>query len=124
LGTYEIPRNVKGEGRILFIFSMQALIYTAVFGGVGLVFYFTFNLIGLKMIGVIITLVFALVGYIIGTFPMPEIPALKFTKQIGGQGIDVIIKRAIKFYSKKSKIYVYTGSEKEKIEEPTTKEEK
>jgi len=28
MGTYEIPRNVKGEGRILFIFSTKSLILT------------------------------------------------------------------------------------------------
>ena len=27
---YQIPRNVKGEGRILYIFSTKALIYTGV----------------------------------------------------------------------------------------------
>ena len=32
MGTYNIPRNVKGEGRILFIFSTKALISTAVGG--------------------------------------------------------------------------------------------
>lgn len=124
MGTYEIPRNVKGEGKILFIFSIKALIYTAILGGVGLIFYFTFNLMGLKMVGVIIALIFALIGYAIGTFPMPEIPALKFTKQIGGQKIDVIIQRAIKFYSKKSKIYVYTGFKNEAQKTANTKEEK
>lgn len=30
MGTYYIPRNVKGEGRILFIFSGKSMIYTAV----------------------------------------------------------------------------------------------
>lgn len=30
MGTYMIPRNTNGEGRILFIFSTKALIYTAV----------------------------------------------------------------------------------------------
>ena len=28
MGTYNIPRNVKGEGRILYIFSTKALMYT------------------------------------------------------------------------------------------------
>ena len=27
---YQIPRSVKGEGRILYIFSTKALIYTGV----------------------------------------------------------------------------------------------
>lgn len=32
MGTHMIPRNTKGEGRILFIFSTKAMIYTAVGG--------------------------------------------------------------------------------------------
>ena len=31
-GPYQIPRNYKGESRILLIFSTKALIYTAVGG--------------------------------------------------------------------------------------------
>ena len=38
MGTYNLPRNVKGEGRILFIFSTKGLITTCVGGAVGLVF--------------------------------------------------------------------------------------
>lgn len=30
MGTHMIPRNTKGEGRLLFIFSNKALIYTVV----------------------------------------------------------------------------------------------
>lgn len=29
-GPYQIPRNYKGESRILMIFSIKALIYTAI----------------------------------------------------------------------------------------------
>ena len=32
MGTHMIPRNTKGENRILFIFSTKALIFTAVGG--------------------------------------------------------------------------------------------
>ena len=32
MGTHMIPRNTKGEGRILFIFSTKAMIFTAVGG--------------------------------------------------------------------------------------------
>lgn len=39
MGTYNVPRNVKGEGRILFIFSTKSIIYTAVAGAIGLIFY-------------------------------------------------------------------------------------
>ena len=111
MGTYYIPRNVKGEGRILYIFSTKALIYTAISAGVGLVFYYLFGAINLKLIGIIITLIFALVGFCIGTFKIPESPNWEITKKNGGQNIDDIIIRAIKFKMKKNKIYVYEREE-------------
>ena len=40
MGTYNLPRNVKGEGRILFIFSSKSIIFTSVGAGIGLIFYF------------------------------------------------------------------------------------
>ena len=42
MGTYNLPRNVKGEGRILFIFTGKSMIYTAIAGALGLIFYFIF----------------------------------------------------------------------------------
>ena len=44
MGTYNLPRNVKGEGRILFIFTTKSLIYSAVGVGVGLIFYLIFKI--------------------------------------------------------------------------------
>lgn len=32
MGTHMIPRDTKGEGRILFIFSTKAMIFTVVGG--------------------------------------------------------------------------------------------
>lgn len=107
MGTYNLPRNVKGEGRILFIFTGKSFLYAIVGGGVGLLFYFIFSLVKLNMIGIIITVAFALIGFIIGTFKMPDIAKFEFTKKTGGEAIDDIIKRAIKFKTKGKKIYVY-----------------
>ena len=111
MGTYEIPRNVKGEGRILFIFTPKSLIYTVIAAAIGLIFYFIFKFIGLTIVGIIVTVAFAAVGWSIGMLKIPEIPSLKFTTQTSGQNIDDIIKRTIKFHSKKKKIYVYTKEE-------------
>ena len=111
MGTYEIPRNVKGEGRILFIFSPKSLIYTAITAAIGLVFYFILKAIGLGIVGIIIAVIFAAIGWAIGMLKVPEIPSLKFTTQTSGQNIDDVIKRAIKFHAKKKKIYVYTKEE-------------
>ena len=111
MGTYNIPRNVKGEGRILFIFSTKGLIYTAIGGVVGIPFYFIFSALNLGVVGLILIGIFALIGFIIGTFKFPEIASLKFTKKVGGENIDDIIKRAIKFKRKGRKIYLYTKEE-------------
>ena len=56
MGTYNLPRNVKGEGRILFIFSTKSLITTCIGGAIGLVFYFIFRMVKQTMIGIFITL--------------------------------------------------------------------
>lgn len=111
MGTYNIPRNVKGEGRILFIFSVKSMIYTLIAGLVGLPIYFIFSILGLNLIGVIAIGICALIGFIIGTFKVPEIAALKFTKKVGGENIDEVIKRAIKFKKNGKRIYLYTKEE-------------
>lgn len=112
MGTYYIPRNVKGEGRILYVFSTKALIYTAAFAAVGLLFYFLFTLLGLKIVGIVITAIFALIGFSIATFKIPETQNWEMTRKNGGQNIDDVIMRAIKFKMRKNKIYVYEREEK------------
>ncbi len=107
MGTYELPRNVKGESRILFIFSTKALIYTVVGAGIGLLFYFIFSMLNMQMIGIAIVALFALIGFAIGTLKMPELGKFEFAKKTGGENLDDIIMRAIKFKTKGKKIYVY-----------------
>ncbi len=104
---YEIPRNYKGESRILYIFSTKALAYTGVGALVGGLFYLIFNAIGLTMIGIIFVIAFGGVGFCIGTFKMPESKKFKLTEKTGGEAIDDVIKRWIKFKKGKNKIYIY-----------------
>ena len=112
MGTYNLPRNVKGEGRILFIFTGKSMIYTVVAGGIGLVFYFIFSMMNLKMVGIAITVIFALIGFVIGTVKVPNIEKFEFSRKTGGENIDDVIKRAIKFKTRGKKIYVYEEEEK------------
>ena len=105
--SYYIPRDYKGEGRILYIFSTKAIIYTAVGVGFGLLFYFILNLIGLTTLGIIIAVIFGGIGFGIGTFKVPEMKNFEITKKTGGENIDDVIKRWIKFKKNKNKIYVY-----------------
>ena len=59
--------------------------------------------------------ILALIGYAVGTFKIPETNAFEITRKAGGQNIDEMIIRAIKFKMKKNKIYVY-GKEETKDE--------
>ena len=110
--TYEIPRNYKGEGRILYIFSTKGLIFTCVGAGIGLVFYFILRMLGFGTAGLIITVICAAIGFVIGTLKVPESNAFEITKKTGGENIDDVILRAIKFKMKKNRIYVYKKEEK------------
>ena len=112
MGTYKVPRNVKGEGKILFIFSGKSLLYTVVAAIPGLIFYAIFSTIGLTMVGIIITLIFALIGFSIGTFKIPNAGGFEITKKNGGENIDEILMRLIKFKTKKKKYYIYSKEEK------------
>lgn len=112
MGTYLIPRDLKGEGRILTIFSYKALGYTVVGLIIGFVFYYILKLIGLSTVGIIIMGIFALIGFSIGTFKMPNTKSFEITKKTGGEKIDDVLIRFIKFKMKKNRIYIYTKEEK------------
>ena len=121
MNSYNIPRNVKGEGRLLYIFSTKALIYTIVGILIGSIFYFIFNLMGMSTLGVIFIILFGAIGFVIATFRVPDTSAFKITRKTGGEKIDDVIIRYVKFKLQKGKIYVYDQDKKqEKIE---TKEE-
>lgn len=106
MGTYMIPRNTKGEGRILFVFSTKALIYTVAGGLIGLPFYWLLKPLKLAVIGIVIMAILALIGFCIGTFKIPNSDAFKITRLAGGENIDDLILRYIKFKRKKNKIYI------------------
>lgn len=95
------------------IFSTKSLIWTAGTSFVGLIFYGLLKNIGLAKIGIGILILFAVIGFIIGTCKMPRIDSLKIARQTEGENLDEIIKRAIKFKMKKNKIYVYAKEEKD-----------
>ena len=115
--SYYIPRNYKGEGRILYIFSTKAIIYTSIGVAFGLIFYFLFKLLNLKIIGIILTVLFGGIGFAIGTFKVPDIKNWEITRKTAGENIDEIIKRWIKFRKKKNKIYVYKNIKEETKDE-------
>ncbi|MBP3830934.1 MAG: PrgI family protein [Clostridia bacterium] len=106
-GPYNIPRDYKGESKILFIFSKKSFIYTAVGGFIGVILFYLFNLLKLTAVGVICVIIFAVLGFAIGTFKIPDVSTFEFTKNVGGEAIDDVIKRWIKFKRNSNRIYVY-----------------
>jgi len=111
MGTYYIPRNYKGETRILYIFTVKSLITTAIGAGIGSIFYFILSAMGMKFAGVIVMAIFALLGWISGALKIPTIISIPITRKIGGEPLGEIILRYIKF-KRNRKIYTYTKEEK------------
>lgn len=111
MGTYYIPRNYRGESRILYIFTIKSLITTAVGAGFGAIFFAIFSMVNLKVVGIVLMAIFAFIGYAIGALKIPTIVAFPITKKIGGEPIGEIILRYMKF-KKNRKMYVYTKEEK------------
>ena len=111
MGTYYIPRNYRGESRILYIFTVKSLITTAVGAMVGSLFWVIFRAMNMNVVGVIILALFALIGFAVGALKIPTIVAFPITKKIGGEPIGEIILRYMKF-KKNRKMYIYTKEEK------------
>ena len=111
MGTYQIPRNYRGESRILYIFTIKSLITTAIGAMAGSLFFFIFKAMNMTLIGLIIMAFFALIGFVIGAVKIPTIVAFPITKKIGGEPIGEIILRYIKF-RKNRKMYTYTKEDK------------
>ena len=110
MGTYYIPRNYRGESRILYIFTVKSLITTAVGAMIGALFFLVFRAMNLTMVGIVIMGVFAFIGFAVGALKIPTIVYIPITKRIGGEPIGEIIIRYIKF-KKNRKMYTYTKEE-------------
>lgn len=112
MGTYTIPRNLKGETRLLIIFSTKSLITTAAGLVVGLIFYAIIaGIFAQQTAAIIVAALFALIGFGVGTVKIPTVSGLPITKKIGGESIDVILGRYFKFKMKKKRYAYYITKE-------------
>lgn len=94
------------------IFSTKSLIASSIGAAMGLaVYYFLSTIFGLGKIGLIITLVFALIGFGITTLKVPESNNFAITRKTGGDRMDDVLLRALKFKQKGKRIYIYTKEE-------------
>ncbi|MBE5805557.1 MAG: hypothetical protein E7313_02405 [Clostridiales bacterium] len=111
MATHYIPKDLKGETRILMIFTVKSLMTTAIFGAIGGLIYFIFSMLGMKVVGVVVFLLLAALGYAFGTVKIPKITGVNFTKNIEGDSLDEVFIRYMKFKTNK-KIYTYTKEDK------------
>ena len=119
-GPYNIPRNTKGEGRFFYIFSTKALIVTAIFAVIGvavsLIIYAFLLIARVKVSTALVCLIGAVIfgffGFIISSLKIPDSNNFEITRKAGGEYIDQIILRFIKFKMKKNKIYTFFTEEK------------
>lgn len=97
------------------IFSTKSLVTSSIGAAVGFGVYYLLNTIfGIGKIGLIIILAFALVGYGIATLKVPDTNNFAITRKTGGDRLDDVILRAIRFKQKGRRIYVYTKEEDKK----------
>lgn len=112
--SYMIPRDTKGEGKILMIFSKKSFLWTIACAAVGLVTVYPICAIfGASLIGLVFVLLFGLVGFVIGTFKMPNSQNFEILRKTGGEDIDEILMRLYKFKKGGKKIYLYYTGGKE-----------
>lgn len=112
-GPYNIPRNTKGEGRFLYIFSAKALLVTGIFLAIGYVLGYIIGLIiSMGNLRLILAVVFGVIGFVITSFKIPDSNNFELTRKAGGEYIDQIVIRYFKFKMKKNKIYTFFTEEK------------
>lgn len=107
-GSYFVPRSVKGESRILYIFTVKSFVITLVFGLFGwLISYLVGMFIKMNIVATLIVIgIFAAIGYGLTTIKIPDVPMMGKLRRAGGENIGAMIIRAITF-KKKKKLYLY-----------------
>lgn len=106
-GSYFVPRSVKGESRILFIFTVKSFILTIAFGLIGVLIWIIGGKLGLSLFaGIVSVVITGGIGYAIGAITIPDSPAMGPLRKAGGENLFDILIRIITFRGKK-KIYIY-----------------
>lgn len=96
------------------IFTTKSLIYTCATGVIGILFYYIFGaLLKMTWLGIGLALFFAAIGFVIGTFKIPDTNGMEITRKLGGEAIDKAFIRWWKFKRKGNVIYTYVGTEEE-----------
>lgn len=120
-GTYFVPRSVKGESRILLIFSVKSFILTLITGLLGAGIWYLLGAIGINIgfvPGLVLVSIFGAVGFCVATLKIPDVPIMGKLRKAGGENVGDILFRLATFKPKK-KIYLY-GYKRESIKRGNT----
>lgn len=114
--SYFVPRSVKGETRLLVIFSVKSFIFTSCFGLIGGgIWYLGSEFFNMSLfVGLIITIIFGGFGYLIGAAKIPDSPIMGPFQKAGGEYLSDIIIRFFTFKVRK-KIYIYNYKREKNI---------
>lgn len=104
--TYTVPRKVKGESRILMIFSVKSLIATIIGAVIGILPALLIYSLGLDGIAVGCVVLFAAIGFGMVTLKIPDSAVVGKFRKAGGEIVGDILFRTLTFNTKK-KIYIY-----------------
>lgn len=107
--SYYVPRSVKGESRILYIFTIKSFIVTLIFGlvGAGIWFLLTSFNVNVELIpGLVIVGICGGIGYALATVVIPDVPFMGPLRKAGGENIGAMVLRLITF-RKRKRIYLY-----------------
>lgn len=107
-GTYYVPRNVKGESRILYIFTLKSFAVTLAFGLVGALIYFILSsFINMSIVtAIVLVAIFGGIGFALAEVKIPDTPMMGPFRKAGGENIGAMILR-IMFFKRKKKFYLY-----------------
>ena len=82
--SYMIPRDTRGEGRILMIFTKKSFLWTIICASVGLIIIYPIcAILGVSLIGLVGVLIFGLIGFIIGALKMPNSQNFEILRKTG-----------------------------------------
>lgn len=107
--SYPVPRSVKGESRILYIFTIKSFIATLSFGLIGAGIWFLLSSFGIPVslvVGLVIVGLLGGIGYALATVVIPDVPFMGALRKAGGENIGAMIWRLITF-KKRKRIYLY-----------------
>lgn len=105
MSSHLIPREIDGDGRILYIFTAKGFLFALIGLAIGAAIKTVLDAFGAGLVGWIIIIIFTLIGWGIGQGVVPDVNSNSFFRKVGGVSVDTIIKRFIKFNQTK-KIYV------------------